>query len=147
VAGVTPFISSRKESVENMNGPPETSGHELVKTVLIIDDDQAIGEVLSQAIKDETPHQVVLAHDGFEALKLVRSLTPQLVLLDYLLPSMDGLECAEALRGSPGLEHVPILFMTASMPPSAEARSDLFLVEKPFELDAVLEQVKRLLKS
>jgi CheY-like chemotaxis protein len=60
------------------------------KTVLIVFDDAAIGEALMAYLQDATAYQVLHVSDGFEALKVVRTLIPHLILLDYQLPGMDG---------------------------------------------------------
>jgi DNA-binding response OmpR family regulator len=57
---------------------------------LVVEDDKDIGEFFIEALKQETPYQVVLATDGFHALKMVRSLKPNLFVLDYLLPSKNA---------------------------------------------------------
>lgn len=113
-----------------------------LKTILIIEDDPDIGEILVQFFKDEFPCQVILVGDGFAALKITRTLVPDVILLDYLLPGMDGLECIDALRISKGLEQTPILLMSANLPKRARERKDLIFVEKPFELDHLLRQVQ-----
>ncbi|GHO63389.1 hypothetical protein KSC_022810 [Ktedonobacter sp. SOSP1-52] len=116
-----------------------------VKTILIIEDDPDIGEILVQSFKDEFPCQAILVGDGFAALKITRTLLPNVILLDYLLPGMDGLECVEALRATKGIEQTPILLMSANLPKRARERKDLIVVEKPFELDRLLRLVQELL--
>jgi CheY-like chemotaxis protein len=54
--------------------------------------------------------------DGFAALKMVWTLIPQLILLDYLLPDMDGLERLDRLRESKGMGQTPVILMSAALP-------------------------------
>ena len=61
-------------------GPPLT-------TIFVVEDDADLSFVLSEYLKEEVPCRVVLSPDGFEALKLVRSIIPDLFLLDYNLPA------------------------------------------------------------
>jgi CheY-like chemotaxis protein len=128
---------------------PSTSEAETphVKTILIVEDDDAIGNILVQAIKDETTYQVTLVQGGFTALKVVRTLIPNLILLDYFLPGIDGLECVELLRATPGVEHTPIILMSANLPERAKERTDLLVMNKPFELDFLLSQVVQILET
>ncbi|GHO62825.1 hypothetical protein KSC_017170 [Ktedonobacter sp. SOSP1-52] len=119
-----------------------------VKTVLIVEDDADIADILVHALKDETPYQVIHVQDGFAALKVVRTIIPDLILLDYLLPNMDGLECVELLRAITPIEQAPIILMSANLPRRAKERKDLlFLLEKPFELDLLLLQIKQILDT
>jgi CheY-like chemotaxis protein len=60
---------------------------------------------------------------------------------------MNGLECLERLRASKGMEHLPIVLMSAGFPKQVRERSDLQLLEKPFELDVLLRLVQHALGS
>ena len=71
-------------------GDPDAAGS--LATIFVVEDDADLGFVLLRFLEEEVPCRVVLSSDGFEALKLVRSMTPPLFRLDYLLPSMNGLE-------------------------------------------------------
>ena len=71
---------------------PSSEEPTTAKTVLIVEDDRDIGEFMVQALRLETSYHPLLASDGFQALKVVREIKPELLLLDYHLPSMDGLE-------------------------------------------------------
>jgi CheY-like chemotaxis protein len=63
-----------------------------VKTVLVVEDDQDIGEVFVQALSQETSYIPVLATDEEEALAFVQEIQPDLLVLDYHLPHMNGIE-------------------------------------------------------
>jgi len=104
------------------------------KTVLVVEDDADIGELLVQALKEETAYQAILVSDGFQALKFVRNIKPHLFLLDYQLPSMDGLELYDHLHSIKELEDVPVLFMSASLPEREIEYRHLIATKKPFEL-------------
>lgn len=115
------------------------------KTILIVEDDTDIGEFLVQALEEETPHQIMLVRDGYAALRVVRTLRPQLVVLDYHLPGMDGLELSTQLRAVDGLENIPFLFMSASTRAKAIEEQHFMLLKKPFDLDELLRLVNQLL--
>ncbi|EFH80852.1 response regulator receiver protein [Ktedonobacter racemifer DSM 44963] len=106
-----------------------------------------IGEMLVAVLLDETPYQVKLIQDASTALEIVRTLTPQLVILDYLLPHMDGVACLDALRATKGLERVPAILMSASLPKQARERTDVLLVEKPFDLYQFVSLVTQVLEA
>ena len=71
---------------------PVASDLDTIKTILIVEDDAFIGEFLERAISEETPYKPLVVSDGFEALKVTYDLKPNLFLLDYQLPRMDGIE-------------------------------------------------------
>jgi len=134
-----------------MQDAPRPAGQEedpaTVKTVLIVEDDADIGEALTAILQDTTPYEVIRVSDGFAALKVVRTLIAQLVLLDYLLPGMDGLECLTRLRESKGMERTPVILMSAAFPKGIEVRPDLVFLEKPFEMDTLLDLIRQLLEK
>ena len=75
--------------------------HPQIKTILLVEDDVNIGEVLVQAITQETPYHAMLVPDGFEALKAVKKTMPDLLILDYHLPRMTGIELYDQLHTIP----------------------------------------------
>lgn len=114
-------------------------------TILIVEDDLEIGFVLAQLLKEEIPARVLFATDGFQALKMLRVLHPTLCVLDYQLPQMDGLELVEHLRATSGYEQIPIVFMSANLPREAVEARGLVGIEKPFDLDTLVDMVNALL--
>ena len=118
-----------------------------IKTVLVVEDDDAIGEVLVQAIQLETSYHVILARNGFQALKMLETLKPDLLILDYGLPGMNGLEFYDIVHTSKSLEQLPLLFVSAeadSIQEKVKVRR-LWLLKKPFEIGDLLIVMKQLL--
>ncbi len=118
-----------------------------IKTILMVEDDEAIGELLLLTIKEETPYQAVLASSGAEALRLVKSVKPNLFILDYLLSDMTGLELYDQLRTSSGFEHVPAILLTASLEQHEEEMKNrqILGLSKPFELDEFIQTLEQVL--
>jgi DNA-binding response OmpR family regulator len=114
-------------------------------TIFVVEDDADLGFTLLRFLEEEVPCRIVLSPDGFEALKLVRSLTPQLFLLDYHLPSMNGLELVDQLRATPSLQDVPIILMSARMPREGVNERHLHAIHKPFDFNDLLCLVRELL--
>ncbi|SRR5579884_2533034 len=117
----------------------------VIKTILIVEDDVDVGEFLVQILNDQTPYQALLAPDGFQALKMVKTLKPDLFLLDYLLPGMSGLELHDHLHSTDELQHIPTLFMSANMPAIEAEKRHTSYVKKPFEVEEMLEVIRQLL--
>jgi CheY-like chemotaxis protein len=131
---------------DEQEGPTEGTYPE-AKVILIVEDDEAIGEVLVEAISLETPYHAVRVAEGFAALKLIHGLKPNLMILDYQLPLMSGLELYDQLRTMHGFEDVPVLFMTANigMPKRQLEKRKLVVLIKPLELDTLLKTIENLL--
>ena len=111
-------------------------------TIFIVEDDEDLGLVLRQFLEEEVPCHVVLSLDSFEALKLVRSITPHLLLLDYNLPGMDGLELVDHLQATPNVEDTPIILMSAQMPQEGVDKRRVAAIHKPFDLNDLLHLVR-----
>jgi CheY-like chemotaxis protein len=83
-----------------------------VVTVVIVDDEESI-RTLVQATLEGPECRVLLAANGHEALALARSERPQAIVLDWMMPSMSGLECLRRLLADPDLAHIPVVMLTA----------------------------------
>ena len=117
-----------------------------VKTVFIVEDDEAIGALLVQVIEQETSYQAMLASDGFQALKMLQTVKPDVLILDYGLPDMNGFEFYDTIHAVKALNHLPVLLVsaqTARIQKEVETRQ-LPLLQKPFELTNLLEEIERL---
>jgi DNA-binding response OmpR family regulator len=115
------------------------------KTVLLVEDDLDIGEFLLQIIGEETSFHALLASDAFEALRLIHEITPDLFLLDYQLPRMNGIELYDQLHRTKGLEDIPALMISARLPKQDIEKRSIRGMNKPFELNELLETLETLL--
>lgn len=116
-----------------------------IKTMLLVEDDINIGEVFVQVISQETPHIAILASDGIEALERVKSIKPNLFILDYQLPRMNGLELYDRLHAIEGLEQVPAIMMSARLPQQELKKRKIAGMNKPIDLDEFLQTIEKLL--
>jgi DNA-binding response OmpR family regulator len=123
--------------------------HAATKTILIVEDDQTIGTFLVEVIAQETPYQAIVATDSYAALQLVRHFKPDLLILDYMLPGMNGIELYDRLQINEQLAAPPAILMTASrhLPQQQIRQRQLIAFRKPFELDALLATIETLLSS
>ncbi|GAC1467895.1 MAG: hypothetical protein NVS2B12_12320 [Ktedonobacteraceae bacterium] len=115
------------------------------KTIMIVEDDEAIGHLLVQALQDEFGCKVILVTDGLQALQVVKDITPNLFLLDYLLPSINGLELYDRLQAQDTLVHTPKVLMSANLPQLAAEQRHLMALKKPFDIDDLFSLVERML--
>lgn len=80
--------------------------------VLVVDDNEANRDVLSRRLKRQKYH-VVTAEDGLRALDMVRNQPFDLVLLDIMMPEMNGYQVLETMKADPSLRHVPVIMISA----------------------------------
>ncbi len=119
-------------------------------TILIVDDERVLAETIAFNLRKEG-FEVALAHDGETALSLAGSLSPQLVILDLMLPKVSGWEVCRALRQSPEFRlDAPILMLTARGEEAdkvlgLELGADDYLV-KPFGMRELVARVRALLR-
>lgn len=119
------------------------------KTILVVENDEATGELLILTISQETKHQAKFTGSANEALRITRSFTPHLFLLDYNLSSMTGIQLYDQLHRTKGLEHVPAVLMSASMEryQSELKRRNIVGLGKPFEIDELLDVIESALSD
>ena len=118
------------------------------KKVLICDDDPAILRVIQVNLEVEG-FDVVAAHNGEEAVALAEAESPDLVILDIMMPRMDGYETVERLKANEATRGIPVVFLSAKAQSSDIERGKTYGVEeyltKPFDPTDLIEVVERLL--
>jgi CheY-like chemotaxis protein len=110
-----------------------------MKKLLIVDDEVAILEALQDILTVEG-YSVSTAANGAEGLQRTSQERPDLILLDLMMPVMDGQEMLRRLKEDAALRHIPVLVMSAGRISKSELHGSRFLA-KPFELDELLDTI------
>jgi CheY-like chemotaxis protein len=129
----------------DISEPSSEGKYKGAKTILIVEDDPSIGEFFVEAITEENRHVALLVTSGFEALEIIKEVTPDLFLLDYHLPQMNGIELYDRLHATKGLERVPTIMTSAGVLEHNFQNRHIVGISKPVELNKLLDLIEELL--
>jgi len=119
----------------------------MVPRILIVDDENDFIELLQYKLAGHG-YELIVANDGVHALSQARTLKPNLILLDILLPDLDGLSVCEILRRQPSTKKIPIIFMSALTGDvtkrTASMQAEDFFT-KPLDLNRLEKRIEELL--
>ncbi len=119
--------------------------------VLLVDDDRNIRRIAQIALAEVGHFQVSLASSGQEALNLAQQEQPDLVLLDVMMPEMDGFAVLIKLQKDPKTSAIPVIFMTASVTADEQQQYRTLgvrgVIAKPFDPMTLAEQIKQILSE
>ena len=115
-----------------------------LSTILVVDDEPLIREVVAMLLEDEG-YAVITADDGQAALEMVQQEAPALVLMDVMMPRMDGCAAFRAMRDHVPGDGLPIVLMSAMAQPADLDPEITAFLRKPVDLEQLLDLVARLL--
>ena len=118
------------------------------KKILIIDDEEVLRRIM-RTMLERRPFEVIEAASGVEGFDLAKKLRPDLILLDWNMPGMNGAEVLKILRAEPLTANIPVILLTGTDPQDLEAQgSELAACDyvlKPFSVLQLLEKVEKTL--
>ena len=119
------------------------------KTILVVDDERDLLDLIEYNLKKEG-YDVLKAEDGLEGIRMAKKYKPDLVLLDIMMPKMNGLEACEQIREDDEIKHTPIIFLTAKNDEKTEVRglnlgADDFLT-KPISTAKLVSRITAVLR-
>ncbi|PMP74013.1 MAG: response regulator [Chloroflexus aggregans] len=118
--------------------------------ILLAEDEEDLQLIFKMVLEDES-HTVTVVNNGYEVLERLANDTFDLLLIDVMMPQMDGLELCERIQDHPVWRQIPILLLTAK-PKSSLSLKDLppmvrGLIEKPFNVFQLIDEVRTILAS
>ena len=116
-------------------------------TILIVEDDANIRHFLQQLIDEETPYHTTVVSDGPRALEKAQQVHPCLLLLDYRLPGMNGLEVYDRLQEKEETRGVPAIMMSATLPTEELQRRGIYQLRKPMDIGNVIRMITHALAT
>jgi len=115
--------------------------------VLIVEDEPDNREIMRAVVEDLLGYRTVLASDGVSAVAAAREYLPDLVLMDLMMPTLDGFEATRRIKSSAETRHIPVVAVTALGRPTDRQRAmeegaDAYM-SKPFDLDVLVGIIEK----
>lgn len=118
------------------------------KKILLIDD-SSVNNLLLQNILEDEDFTILVAFNGKEGLNIIKEEKPDLILLDIMMPRMDGMEVLEKIVSDEKTKDIPVIMLTAKID-SADQQASIEMgavdyINKPVDIDKILEKIKNIL--
>jgi two-component system OmpR family response regulator len=132
------------------NGIPVDALNNGKRRILVVDDDPEIVELFVDVLERDGRFEVKTANSGYDAGMLTQEFNPDLIILDYMLPDINGNVVCQTIRANPAFEHVKIIIVSGVV--NQEEINDLLkagadeFVKKPFNIEKLIERVGELLE-
>ena len=125
----------------------EHNSHGETYTILVVEADAEIGSLLLEALSQKTSYQMILLTHSLQALEVARGIKPDLFILNYHLPQVNGIELYDRLHAIKGLKHVPTIMVGADLPEEEMKQRKIVSLKKPFGMDELLDAIQRALHT
>ena len=120
----------------------------MAKKIMVVDDEESLVELV-KAVLEQEDYEVITAADGNECLKKLKSVKPDLILLDMMMPGMSGREVCEKIRSDPKTKNLKVAFLTVAK--FSETGRDVLkkmnvmdYITKPFDNDNLVKRVSKM---
>lgn len=126
---------------------PPAAQRPLNTTIMIVEDDTAVAQFLQQLIEEDTPYDTALIENGQTALEKAPEIHPCLMLLDYRLPDINGLELYDRLQAKSETRGLPTIMMSATLPVEELEKRNIYQLKKPTDIGSVIRMITHALAS
>lgn len=121
----------------------------MTRKILIIDDEEAIRVVVKAGLAATTNWQVLLANSAVEGMTMAQAEQPDAILLDVMMPELDGITLFHKLKAQALTKGIPVIFLTAQIRVEEQRKIEVLggagMIIKPFEVGAIAQQIRALL--
>ena len=122
-----------------------------MKKILIVDDEAGFTRLMKLTLQKTGEYEVTEENEGARALETARRVRPDLILMDIVMPDVDGGDAASRIRKDPALAHIPIVFLTAIVSQQEATPGGLIggfpFLSKPVSLNALIACIKKQLPA
>ena len=140
---IKPFNAN--EIRDKLQGISEQKAERIEKTILLVDDDAVMIRTLREGLS--TSYKVLPANSGANALKILARAKPDLILLDYEMPEMNGTQVLETLRANPETANIPVMFLTAKSDSGSIERIEALKPEGHMLKTLPLREIKAIIQK
>ncbi len=125
----------------------------MLKKILVADDDPEVLELVEKRLRSDG-YQVIKAAAGREAIEKIKIHQPHLILMDIVLPDIDGSEVIKTIKADPLLQSIPVIFLSGIITQNDEAKLEVKVdgrlfpaIPKPCNFERLLEEMRKILKT
>ena len=140
---IKPFNAN--EIRDKLQGISEQKAERIEKTLLLVDDDAVMIRTLREGLS--TSYKVLPANSGANAMKILERAKPDLILLDYEMPEMNGTQVLETLRANPETANIPVMFLTAKSDSGSIERIEALKPEGHMLKTLPLREIKAIIQK
>ena len=112
------------------------------KTILMIEDQPIYSKIIMHALTTHTSYQVIHRPDGMHVLEVIREHQPQLLLLDYNLPGLNGIEIYDLVHSTEGIQPIPSIMVSADLPRAEIMRRNITGLRKPCRITELIQTIE-----
>ena len=112
------------------------------KTILMIEDQPIYSKIMIHALSTRTPYHIIHRPDGMHILEVIREHQPHLLLLDYNLPGLNGIELYDLVHSTEGIQPIPSIMISANLPRAEIAQRNIPGLSKPCRFTDLIQTIE-----